>query len=302
MDNQPRMPEHMPYQAEEFYHGHLVWVDTSLQQILSAKLILLMAEEVGRTEEVQDLQEEIIHLSQFMNERLWDEETAYYYDLKPDNELLGMKSIGSYWALLADIVPAERLERFIAHLENPDEFNRPHRIPSLSADHPKYQAQGDYWKGGVWTPTNYMVLRGLSLTGYHALAHEIALSHLQNMVEIFKNTGTIWENYAPEKIEQATPAKPNFVGWSGLTPIAVLFEYVFGLRSDVSASKLVWDVRILEEHGVALYPFGNEGLLDLTCESRSSANEKPVIYAKSNIPIELLIRWEGGEETIHLKP
>ena len=33
------------------------------------------------------------------------------------------------WALLAEIVPPERLERFVAHLDNEKEFKRPNRVP-----------------------------------------------------------------------------------------------------------------------------------------------------------------------------
>ncbi|MFZ4569919.1 MAG: trehalase family glycosidase [Bacteroidales bacterium] len=57
---------------------------------------------------------------------------------------------------------------------------------------------GGYWRGSVWAPTNYMVLRGL--TNYHrdSPAYEIALNHLNNVVEVFNRTGTLFENYAPE--------------------------------------------------------------------------------------------------------
>ncbi|MBO7748771.1 hypothetical protein I8J29_31835 [Paenibacillus sp. MWE-103] len=302
MDNQPRMPAELPYQADEFYHGHLVWVDACLQQLLSARLVLLMAGLLGRAEDVRDFAAESERLARFVDEKLWDEETAFYHDLKPDGGRLGMKSIGAYWALIAGAVPNARLARFAAHLENPSEFNRPHRIPSLSADDPNYQPQGDYWRGGVWMPTNYMVLRGLSGHGRDALAHEIARGHVGHVADVLRRTGTIWENYAPESIAQGVPAKPDFVGWSGLAPIAVLLEYVFGLRADAAEGRLVWDVRLLEEHGVDRYPFGPEGVLELSCQARRSAGEKPAITVRGSVPVTLVLRWAGGEETIRVAP
>ncbi len=42
-----------------------------------------------------------------------------------------VKTIGAYWALLAEAVPKDRIDRFISHLENPQEFNTPHRVPAL---------------------------------------------------------------------------------------------------------------------------------------------------------------------------
>ena len=135
-------------------------------------------------------------------------------------------------------MPPARLAPFVAHLEDPRAFKRPHRVPSLSADHPAYDARGGYWKGAVWAPTTYMVLRGLTEVGRDALAHEIGRNHLDNVVAVFEKTGTVHENYAPESAAPGTPSKRDFVGWTGLPPIAVLLEYVFGLRPDAPARRL----------------------------------------------------------------
>lgn len=99
-------------------------------------------------------------LTTFVNEKLRDEETAFYYDLWKNGQKNMVKSIGAYWALLADIVPADKPDAFISHLCNPEEFARPHSIPTLSADHPSYSRMGNYWCGGVWAPANYMVFKG----------------------------------------------------------------------------------------------------------------------------------------------
>ncbi len=170
----------------------------------------------------------------------------------------------------------------------------------MSADHVEYKKDGGYWLGGVWAPTNYMAIRGLHQYGYNKLAHEIGLNHLNNVVEVFKKTNTVWENYAPESAAPGNPAKNDFVGWTGLPPVAVLFEFVFGLRPDVSKSKLTWDIRLLEEHGVYQYPFGKHGLINLKCLKRNSIKEKPVTEVDSNISLDLEIYWDNGKETIHL--
>lgn len=145
-----------------------------------------------------------------------------------DGQLSGVKTIGAYWALLADIVPADRLDRFVAHLDNPAEFKRPHRIPSLSADHPQYDPKGDYWNGSVWAPTNYMVLKGLDRYGYQKLIYDIACSNIEHVVNVYKKSGTIWENYAPETADRGSISRDKFIGWSGLFPISIMYEYVFG--------------------------------------------------------------------------
>jgi glycogen debranching enzyme len=171
-------------------------------------------------------------------------------------------------------------------------------VPSLSADHPEYDPDGGYWLGGVWPPTEYMVLRGLDRAGYNDLAHEISREDLDYVVKVYQETGTLWENYAPERPAQGNKAKGDFVGWSGLAPIAGLMEYVMGLRADAPSGRLLWDVRLLEGHGVTNYPFGKDGVIDLSCATRSSAMEEPNVEVSATVSLELVVRWDGGEKTI----
>ncbi len=294
MDNQPRQ---QPGSSPEFSHGHMVWADATMQQLLSADILIRMAERLGRGGEVAFLREERERLNKIVNEQLWDEDTAFYYDLWADGRRNGVKTIGAYWALLAGAVPAERQARFIAHLENEREFKRPHRLPTLSADHPAYRADGGYWLGGVWAPTNYMVMRGLERVGRFPLAHEIALSHVQNVTDVFTSTGTLWENYAPESAAPGAPAKRDFVGWTGLSPIAVLYEYVFGLQPEAAQGRIVWHATLTEHHGVRRYPFAGH-TFDLECAARRPG-ERPHITVRGDAPLTVLLCWDGHTEELH---
>jgi glycogen debranching enzyme len=297
MDNMPRMENgYNPW----FSHGRMRWIDATMQAILSADVLCKMANVLGRPHSVEGIQAEAEKLRALVNETMWHEQSAFYYDRLSSGKLSTVKHIGAYWALLAGAVPADRLDPFIGHLDDPDEFNRPHRIPALAASSPAYSADGDYWNGGVWSPTNYMVLKGLRQNGYGGLAHLIARNHLENVVSVFEDTGTLWENYAPEKASPGSPAKPDFVGWTGLPAIAVLFEEVFGLQPDVPQNTLFWDVRLMDEHGVENYPFGAKGLLDLKCYARDSALERPIIEIRSNVPVTLRVHWAGGEGTLEV--
>jgi len=299
MDNQPRMP---PGNVAEHDHGHMSWLDTGLQQCLSARLLVSMNETLGEPWPVEDMRGEAAALTAYVNDRMWDEGDAFYHDLWPDGRLGGVKSVGAFWALLAGVVPPGRAARFIAHLENPAEFNRPHRVPSLSADHPLYRPGGDYWRGSVWAPATYMVLEGLAAAGRGDIAHDIARNHVTNVHAVFRRTGTLWENYAPESASRREQSAPDFVGWTGLPPIAVLLEHVFGLRHDAPGRRVTWDVRLADEHGVERCPVGPDGELSVRCARRSSPRERPVIEASCSVPLALELRWEGGSETLHLAP
>jgi glycogen debranching enzyme len=276
----------------------MAWADTCFQQILSARHLLRMAAVLGREKDAAPLAQEVERLSRYVNDMLWDPKTSFYYDRFGDGSQSFVKSIGAYWALLADVVPKDRLDAFVAHLSDERTFKRPHRVPTLANDHPAYRADGGYWLGAVWAPTNYMVLRGLTRLGKDDLAREIARNHLDNVTTVFEKTGTVWENYAPESAAPGDPAKADFVGWTGLVPIAVLYEYVLGIRADVPRSRVVWDVALIERHGITRLPFGREGTIDLVCEARNDAKARPVVRITTTVPIELELRWAGGRETM----
>jgi hypothetical protein len=101
----------------------------------------------------------------------------------------------------------------------------------------------------------------------------------------------------PEQASKGAPAKPKFVGWSGLFPINILFEYVFGIRPNAREEKIVWDVRLLEEHGVKNYPLGDLSV-DLLCKERASEDEEPTVTAICEKPIEIEVRFGDKSKTV----
>jgi hypothetical protein len=308
MDNQPRFAgafdDPAPHDWEGFHswydHGHATWLDATLQAILAGRQLRSMAVCLGRQADAEVLAGEADRLASWVNRNLWNDSTGFYHDRDRHGHLSPIKSVGAYWALLAGVVPAERLPRFLAHLDDPAAFNRTHRVPSLSADSPGYDPGGGYWRGGVWAPTSYMVLEGLHAVGAGALAHDIARNHLDNVVAAFNATGTLWENYAPDS--RGTPGSghstPDFVGWTGLVPIAVLLEHVFGLRADAATGRLVWDVRLTDGFAIERYPFGTGTSLNLTCAARRDPGEEPKVAIASDQPVEVDLRWAGGRRTI----
>ncbi|MEI7660959.1 MAG: trehalase family glycosidase [Bacteroidota bacterium] len=297
MDNQPRVPKG---ENPEWGHGHMSWIDITLQEIYAGRLLIEMARKIHREQDVREVAAENEKLKELVNRSMWDGKSSFYYDRYQDGSLSTVKSIASYWALLAHVAGENQAPGFIRHLSDSTRFSRKHRVPSLSADDPDFNPEGGYWLGSVWAPTNYMVLRGL--TEYHqdSLAFEIALNHLNNVVAVFGETGALWENYAPDKARGNN--KKNLVGWTGLVPITVLLEYVFGLRPDVADNTLTWDIRITDEFGVGNYPFGANGSIDLLCGKRADLKEEPRVRVSSSVPFKLKLVWNGGSKVMEIKP
>ncbi|MGL5957540.1 MAG: MGH1-like glycoside hydrolase domain-containing protein, partial [Phocaeicola sp.] len=217
MDNMPRVAENY---SPIYSHGHMVWLDANLQQLYTANLLLEMGFYLERWQEIEEFEDESKMLKEYIKKNLWDEESGFLYDQYGDGTLCKTKGIGAYWALFTDVLDDQKLDRLVGELDNPETFKRTHRVPSLAANHSKYKANGRYWQGGVWPGTNYMVMLGLVNKGYHNLAYQIALNHYSQVFEVYKKTNTFWEYYAPESTEPGFMARPNFVGWTGLPPIA----------------------------------------------------------------------------------
>jgi len=200
-------------------------VDFSSQMAMFSLQLKEIANIIGLTNEISQYDDFHSKVSKALNEKCWNEDDGFYYDLGFDKQIV-RRHIGMYWALLGKVVPKENLDRFLSYLNNPNEFYRKTPLPALSASDPDYVGWGDYWLGGVWAPTVYMVLKGLSSYGKDELAKQLAKQVYKNVSIVYKATGTFWENYAPDLISYGMPAKKDFCGWTALIPIAVYKEYI----------------------------------------------------------------------------
>jgi hypothetical protein len=298
-----------------------VWIDFSAQQALAARCIAELAKKVG-SEEIQKRFE--INYERVANDirRLcWDEQKGFYFDRTRHDTLCSTTHIGAFWTLLSGVAAEDQAEHMIDHLRNPSEFWRPHLVPTLSANDPNYEPKGHYWRGSVWAPTNYMVVKGLEAYGHHDVAVQVAENHIGMMNRIYREFDpdeekiafeerygdeyhTIWECYSAEFPEPATRwdktfySRQDFVGWSGLGPIAMLIETVMGIELDGMQNTVRWRIRRLDRHGMEDIQLGDQWV-SFICQSRTSSLD-PV---RLNLESEkgFLLDITAGEKTLRRK-
>ncbi|WP_052487269.1 MGH1-like glycoside hydrolase domain-containing protein [Gordoniibacillus kamchatkensis] len=228
-----------------------------------------------------------------INELMWDPQSGFYYDITNEGRRAPVKTIAAYWALLAGVADEMQAAKLAEWLNDPNTFNRKHRVPVCAADEPGYDPQGGYWKGSVWAPTNTMVIRGLEKYGYHGLAREIALNHLDNVVKVYQATGTIWENYPPDSIDSGNADKKDFVGWSGISPTLYLLEHAIGLKGDAVANELSWRLEPgMGTVGCRRYWFAGK-TVDLLATEETDGSYR--IRVSSDAPLTVNIRCGGKE-------
>lgn len=287
MDNSPRNP---------FLRGGGCAVDTSSQMVLFARNLANMAELLGKTGEATRWKREADALARLVNQLMWDPDRRFYFDLTLDGSRAPVKTVAAFWTLIAGVARPEHARALIAHLNDPKTFKRTHRIPTLAADEPGYDPQGGYWRGAVWAPTTTMVVRGLEEYGHRELAAEVALNHLDLMNRVFQETGTIWENYAPDAALPGRPGKKDFVGWSGLGPILFLIEYGIGLKPDAARNELAWEVRSAQRVGCERYRF-NGHLVSLILEPLARDAPQRKLSVESDGPFTLVLQRSGHRTT-----
>ncbi len=201
------------------------FIDFSAQMAMYAIQLIEIAKLTDNQSDISEFELFHTNLKTAINDKCWNEQDGFYYDLGFDEQIL-RKHIGAYWTLLGKVIPENRLEQFLEKLTNPNEFFRTMPLPALPASEPEFKGWGDYWLGGVWAPTTYMVLKGLTAVGKNELATKLAKITYQNVAQVFEATETFWENYAPDLVSYGMPARMDFCGWTALIPIAVYNEYL----------------------------------------------------------------------------
>jgi len=292
------------------------WVDMTAQVVLNHRMIARLSRHIGADAEALSHELRAGEISDACNRFMWDQEECFYYDIDDEGSFQKVKTIAGFWPLVAKITTEEQARDLVAHLENPSEFDTPVPFPSLARDQEAYDPGGRYWLGGIWAPTSYMVIRGLQENGYDEYAGEASEKYLSAMSEVYERTGTIWELYAPEPDEAGrflpgtkkngrNFCQDDFIGWSGIGPVALLIESVMGIRVRGDAKKITWHLRRSDRHGM-------EGLIvadssvTLICQKRITGEAMCIETERDNtqggdVDLEIITE-QGNRHLIVIKP
>ncbi len=146
-----------------------------------------------------------------INERFFDSKSGYYFDrLIGKEEFIqaeGPEGWIPLWAGISRNEEAAGVEKIMA---NEKKFNTKVPLPTLEADHPKFNPKKGYWRGPVWLDQFYFGIVGLRNYGYDKLADEMVNRLFQN-AEGMLGDGPVHENYHPITGEALNAA--NF-SWS----------------------------------------------------------------------------------------
>ncbi len=122
---------------------------------------------------------------------LWDEQKGYwivtYRGTQQDDVLTSSIIYPVFCDLCRD--PAKIKRVIEEHILNPREFNGPYPIPTVAYDDPRYYHQkppfqdqpGGLWRGNIWMPETWIIVKGLFKYGYEDEAKSM-VARLLNMM------------------------------------------------------------------------------------------------------------------------
>lgn len=253
MPNSPR--EHLAYP-----------IDFNTQQAINA----LYMSELGDILNDKDIgfkyKRKYFSLKTRINSLMWNDEDGFYYDLDRDERQIKVKTIASFWTLLAEIPNDDRANRLISHLKDPLTFGLENPFPTVAGNEASFRDKGVGYRGSVFPCFTFMVIKGLEKYARYEFARECAIRHLYYIIDSLNpeavekaekaEKGSLYEAYLPRKEGPAQWPKHEgfprllFLPYAALATITLMVENVVGLYISLPRKTVDWIVPTLEIMGI----------------------------------------------------
>jgi len=231
-------------------YQYLLWVDALAQQGMFARDIARLCKIAGKEEEAKRFIAEY-EAKKSLVQQYFDPEDGCFYDRTLSRTGYGtfvkVLTPASFWPVFAEMATEEQTRSMVKTLLDQNKLGGPVACPSVSRDDPDFDPKGAYWRGSVWLPTFYMVMKALDKNGEEKLARKLSLQLIHWMKDCYDQVEphTIWECYSPTEPMPATTknekfCRTDFCGWSALAPISLLLEDVIGIRVDATTMTVKW--------------------------------------------------------------
>jgi len=247
MDNSPRFTD----RSEKVKYDLTTRAEIDLNSfiVLQNNSLIKIASELKKISGNDDFQEDVKEFERkneeligLIQNYLWDEQAGLYFDYDfKKNERIQINTIASFFPLIAGIPTKVQAERLIEHLKNEQEYNTLIPLPTVALNEQMFEK--DTWRGPMWLNTAYLVIKGLEKYREYQLSSDFAFRIIQGVFKTWKNEGSFYEFYDPERFDlielsrkkgnlwkQITlggkPVK-HFVGWTGLIS-TLMIESIIG--------------------------------------------------------------------------
>lgn len=223
MDNGVRFDDAIMLKNKPDYSWSMNQENICLNSFLYAEKLYLaeLAELIGRSEVVERLQKDAAYIKEYIQTKMYDAETGFFYDRKLETgELVKVMGAECWLPLWAGVATPEQARNVADKMINPNHFFSTVPLGTLDVSHPKLRPINGYWRGPVWIDQVYFGVTGLKKYGMHTEANRIVEQYIHNAYGLTSD-GPIHENYNPLTGE---PLNCPHFGWSSATTILMLLN------------------------------------------------------------------------------
>lgn len=160
-------------------------VITTSQVIRFGKILAILADKLGKTDDVSEYTADAERLTAALNKYSWDNDSGYYsYVLHDENyepteifrtadgENLN-KGLDGIYPIIAGACDENQKEKIIGHLTDEREMHSPFGISAVDMTAGYYKVNG-YWNGNIWFPHQWFIFKSMLDLGETDIARDIA--------------------------------------------------------------------------------------------------------------------------------
>jgi len=235
-------------------------IDFNTQQAINALYMSALGDVLNDKEMSFKYKKHYFSLKTKINSLMWNNDDEFYYDLDKNGNQVKVKTIASFWTLLAEIPNEDKLLSLIEHMKSPESFGTENPFPSLAVSEPEFSKKGQGFKGSVFTPYTFIIIKGLEKYARYEYARECAIRHMYYILDSFHledgKKGSLYEAYKPMSDGPAEwDGNENFprhlfVPYAGLATITLMIENIVGLYISLPRKSVDWIVPTLELMGI----------------------------------------------------
>lgn len=189
---------------------------------------------LNRTHEMKEYHNLFNFLKEKLNKDFLDQNEKIYKDiisLEENNKLKFNDHFGYinlFPLFFGYINDKEVLKEYFKKIYDYEEVWTDYGIRSLSRKSRYFGTGDNYWRGPIWIPINFLLLRGLKVFYYDMEeARNIYIrlrdNIIRNLIKNFENTGLVWETYHANTGNGQREA--GFCGWSALITLIIKEDF-----------------------------------------------------------------------------
>jgi len=162
----------------------------------AAYLMAMAAAELKLPDDVTMFNADLAACSEATLRVLYDPSAGLFSNRSHDGKFASLRTPTSFYPLLFMNLSREIKQNVNSSLKNPATFGTIFKMTSVEASCKTILPDGDYWRGRIWPPLNYLTYRGLRNQGMFRRSYELALSSVRQFQFEWQKQAHVHENYS----------------------------------------------------------------------------------------------------------